>query len=432
MRILWICNIILPSIAKHLNKEANVKEGWITGLCEQVLFNGDDNEIELGVCFPVDSSFQGYKEKITVNIRGKQCTIHAYAFVEDTTRPDKYDKNLESQFENIFKDFEPDLIHCFGTEYPHTLAAVKVCPDKNKILLGIQGICFEYAKTYLADLPWLVCRRFLLRDFLRWDNIMIQQKKFYRRGDMEIEALKLAKHVTGRTEWDKRNVLGVNPGLKYHFMNETLRPAFYSGRWTYDKCRPHSIFLSQGDYPIKGLHYVLWAMPEILEKYPDAHVYVAGQSIIKYGTLKEKLKISSYGKYLISQIKRLGLDDKITFLGRLDAEEMKKQYLESHVFLCPSTLENSPNSLGEAMILGVPCVAGEVGGIPSLFSDKEGILYKQNSAKALAEAIIEMWKDDARMHERAANARARALCNHDADSNYHTLVQVYRNICQGE
>lgn len=422
---------MLPMVAKHLNKETNVKEGWITGLCEQVLFNNADNDIELGVCFPADDSLRGYKENITVDIRGKQCNIHAYAFVEDTTRPDIYDKNLEPQFTEIFEDFKPDLIHCFGTEYPHTLAAVKVCPDKNKILLGIQGICFEYAKTYLADLPKNVCKRFLLRDFLKWDNIMIQQKKFYKRGDMEIAALKEAKHVTGRTEWDKRLVLGVNPHLKYHFMNETLRPAFYSGKWSYDKCRPHSIFLSQGDYPIKGLHYVLWAMPEILKKYPDAHVYVAGQSIIRYKTLKEKLKISSYGKYLIQQIKELGLEEKITFLGRLNAEEMKKQYLESHLFLCPSTLENSPNSLGEAMILGVPCVAGEVGGIPSLFSDKEGVLYEQNNTSALAEAVIKMWQDEPYMYECVKNARARALCNHDADNNYHALVQIYRNICQG-
>ena len=106
--------------------------------------------------------------------------------------------------------------------------------------------------------------------------------------------------------------------------------------------------------------------------------------------------------------------------------------MKSHTFLCPSTLENSPNSLGEAMILGVPCVAGEVGGIPSIFSDKEGILYQQNSARALAEAVKEMWMDDERMHKYTANARTRALCNHDADSNYHTLIQIYTNIFHDE
>lgn len=428
MRILWICNIILPAIAKHLNKEATVKEGWITGLCEQVLVNSDKNGIELGICFPTDLQYKGYKEKISTDIGGKQCSIHAYAFIEDTTRPDKYDENLEPEFKDIFEDFKPDLIHCFGTEYPHTLAAVKVCPDKNRILLGIQGICFALAEAYMADLPQNICKRFMLRDLLKWDNISIQQKKFERRGLMEKEALKMAHNVTGRTQWDKNAVLNVNPGLNYHFMNETLRREFYTGQWSYKKCRPHSVFVSQGDYPLKGLHYVLWALPRILAEFPDTHVYVAGQSIIRYSTLKEKLKISSYGKYLLEQIDKLNLNGKVTFLGSLSAQEMKEQYLNTNLFLCPSSLENSPNSLGEAMLLGVPCAAARVGGIPSIFSEKEGILFEGGNTDSLADAVIAMWKDERRMNEYSHNARARALCNHDADSNYHTLVQIYNNI----
>ena len=429
MRILWICNIMLPFIAEHLHQETNVKEGWLTGLARQVLLHSEENQIELGISFPVPPELRGLEEQFNVNLQEKICRVSIYGFCENTAHPDKYDKKLEEEFRIIFAKFKPDVIHCFGTEYPHTLAAVRVCPDKDKILLGIQGICFELAKVYRADLPDRICRRFLLRDLLKWDNILLQQKKFSRRGEMEKEALRLAGHVTGRTWWDQETVLKINPNLHYHPMNETLRPVFYEGIWQLENCRHHSIFLSQGDYPLKGLHYVLRALPKILEKYPDTHVYVAGQSIIRYGTLKEKLKISSYGKYLIDQIKTLNLEGKITFLGKLDAEEMKNQYLSSHLFLCPSALENSPNSLGEAMLLGVPCAAAAVGGIPSLFSEKEGALFKAGDTDALVEAVFSLWEDEDHMKACAANARTRALCNHDADSNYHTLLKIYSDIC---
>ena len=92
----------------------------------------------------------------------------------------------------------------------------------------------------------------------------------------------------------------------------------------------------------------------LLEKYPDARVYVAGSSLVEYRTLKQKLKISAYGKYLRRLIRENGLGDRILFLGRLNAEQMRDRYLKSSLFLCPSSLENSPNSLGEAMLLGSP------------------------------------------------------------------------------
>lgn len=74
----------------------------------------------------------------------------------------------------------------------------------------------------------------------------------------------------------------------------------------------------------------------------------------RYASVKEKLKIGSYGKYLRDEIVKYGLEEKVHFLGRLQAEDMCDAYLKSELFVSASALENSPNSVGEAMLLGMP------------------------------------------------------------------------------
>ena len=50
MKVLWICNIMLPVIAEALHKEASNKEGWLSGLLEQVAAE-NSSDLELAVAF---------------------------------------------------------------------------------------------------------------------------------------------------------------------------------------------------------------------------------------------------------------------------------------------------------------------------------------------------------------------------------------------
>lgn len=440
MRVLWVCNIMLPMVAEHLGLEASNKEGWLTGVADTILQNKEDNHIELAVAFPVTGALK--EKKLVVPVKGKEATLTCYAFVEDTVHPEIYTQDLEGQLQEIVKDWKPDVVHCFGTEYPHTLAVTKVCSPE-KILIGIQGLCKIYAQCYLADLPKRVVKRVTFRDFLKKDSIRKQHAKFIKRGEHEVAAVLGTGHVTGRTWIDKKFTMETNENLSYHFMNETLRSNFYEGSWQLENCEKYSIFLSQGDYPIKGLHYMLKAMPRILEKYPTAKVYVAGNSIVNYSTIKDKLKISSYGKYIRELIKANKLENKVVFLGKMNAEEMKLRFLRSYTFVCPSVIENSPNSLGEAMLLGVPCVTAEVGGINSIFHNThDGIAYpgygspeykdeedkESAQSRVLAHAVLRMWADEEKMQEYSLHAREHAARTHNGKANYKRLVEIYETI----
>ncbi len=427
MKVLWVCNIMPPLIGQYLRKECSVKEGWISGILARLV--KEKASIELGICYPVATGAEEEERDIII---GKNRKIMCYGFREDTVFPEKYGgKALEKRLEEIIGDFQPEVLHIFGTEFGHALAAAKAFNKPSRTLVGLQGVISECAKEYMADLPGKVQERVSFRDWLKQDSMKQQQEKFYIRGEREKEVLRLCGNVTGRTAFDKAAAKKMNPHIKYFFMNETMRGEFYEGKWNYGNCEKHRIFFSQADYPLKGFHYLLQALEYIKEKYPDVTVAVAGNSLVDYKTVKDKIKISAYGQYLRNYIKELELDDKIIFLGKLSAEEMKEQYLMCHTFVCASSLENSPNSVGEAMLLGTPIVASYTGGIPSILEhEKEGLLFEKGNVKALAEAIMRTWKSYPTVTLITENARVRAHKTHDANENYKRLMEIYSCICR--
>lgn len=423
MRVLWVCNIVLPRIAEKLGMPKSNKEGWLSGISEAML-SEKENRVTLGVCFPVEQEKDG--------ICGEADGLSYYGFYEDTVHPENYDEGLEGRLAKILEDFQPDVVHVFGTEFPHTLAMAKVFGKKDKLLISVQGICSEIAKNYTAGIPTAVCKKETFRDWLKKDNILKQQEKFVMRGENEKAALSLTGNVAGRTAWDKQVLEKRAKDAKYFKWNETLRSNFYGKEWSLKKCEKHSIFVSQGNYTIKGLHFALQAMPEILKKFPDAKMYVAGDKITAYSSLKDKIKIGTYGQYLLKLISENGLQEKIVFLGKQDAEEMCGQFLKSHVFLSASLIENSANSVGEAMLMGVPVVSSEVGGVPSLFEgEKEGLFYPVEDRSKLAQQIIRIFENDDLAERLSAAAKQRAAVTHHPETNYERLLEIYHeiNVC---
>ena len=449
MKVLWVINIMLPAYARAQGLRYSTREGWLSGSFERMRADREQDgagttgapsarDITLGICFP---SPQG-------SVRTELYGVTFYGFLEDTAHPETYDAALETRFREVLSEFDPDIVHIFGTEFPHALAMVRAFDRPARTLLGLQGMCGEIAEVYMADLPSRVRKIPTLRDVLRKDSLKQQQEKFRKRAANEREAILGARHVTGRTDFDREEVLRIHPEASYHHMNETLRPCFYEGAWSQGQAVAHSLFLSQGDYPLKGFHYVLQALPALLRAYPDTHLYVAGQSLIgppdrstvtvpseEHAAVEEGsryprwLTISAYGKYLRRLIRENDLREHVTMLGKLTAEQMKEQYLRASVFVCASALENSSNALGEAMLLGMPVAAAATGGIPSMVThEKEGLLFPPGNPGALTEAVVRLFETPHLARQLSERARERARNVHDPDLNYARLIQIYRTM----
>jgi len=117
-------------------------------------------------------------------------------------------------------------------------------------------------------------------------------------------------------------------------------------------------------------------------------------------------------------------------LGHLSAEAMKQAYLDANVFVLPSTLENSPNSLGEAMLLGLPSIGADVGGVRNLMHDgTEGIVYPSGDVQALTDGILDLLALEDRAAALGEAARAHAMKTHDPQKNLQDLIQIYNEIC---
>ena len=426
MKVLWVCNIMLPVVAQQMQEPYSVREGWLSGILDRLLEEKTPS-LELGICFPVRKELAGLRRELALGRWGRK--VLCYGFWEDLEHPERYDEGLEAQFTGILSDFAPELLHIFGTEFPHACACAKAYGRPERTLVGLQGIMSACAGAYMADLPESVQNSRTLRDILRKDSLRQQQEKFYARAAFEERLLKSAGHVTGRTPFDRKMAAAANPGAVYHFMNETMRPAFYSGRWEADRCRRYEIFISQADYPLKGFHYLLEAMEEILRACPAATVAVAGNSVLGTGGLLARLKIPAYGRYLRRLIKKYGLQDKIRVLGRLDEGQMKQAFLSCHVFVCPSAVENSPNSVAEAQLLGVPVAASDAGGIPGVVEDGVGgILFAKGDVHALAQAVLQIFSSGELARKLSETERCSARIRYDGERNFKTLLGIYEEI----
>lgn len=420
MKVLWITNASLPEASNLLNGnkyESNSTGSWVFALAYSLLAL-HSSEIKLIIASP----HKGVT-KLT-KLSGEKIDYYLLPVFGST---EYYHPEYENIWKRINKVENPDIIHIHGTEYPHGLAYVNSCGNRN-VVVSIQGLISEISQEYLGGIHKDILKKYTsLRDIVRKDTLFQQQSRIKARALYEIELLSKIKNAIGRTHWDKERSHTINSSLRYFSCNEILRNEFYSGKWTYATCKAHSIYVTQGNYPIKGLHILIKALPKILKMFPDTIVRVSGINIMRGNSLKDRVLRNGYARYLLHLMKEYKVIDKVQFIGCANAMRVKQEMLQCNVFVLPSIIENSPNSLGEAQLLGVPCVASNVGGVSTMIPNKEcGLMYSYENVEALAAQIINAFNvsksfDNTTMRKISAN-------RHNSSVNTTHLLSIYNEI----
>ena len=389
MKVLWVSLVKFPPLCEYLEEPVPAHCGWMYASAKAML--KAISEVSLGV---IVYSYGGKYEKY--DIEG------VTYYLVPTGRIDRTSKKQIAACRNV---------------------------SGVRIIANIQGLAGPYMRYADGGLSlWEKWTNITPLDFYRGTFLLNAKRSFEHRAECEHYVLTHITDIIGRTQWDYDHVMTVNPRLHYHFMNETLRDSFYEKPlWNYARCKKHTIFVSNSGSALKGAHQVLKALPIILRQYPDTMVNFCGSSVMS-NNLRDLLRFQGYHLYLRRLVKRLHLQEHVHFLGSLSEAQMKQQFLDANVYVMPSAIENSPNSLCEAQILGTPVVASYCGGTPTLLIEGQtGYFYRYEEFEQLAQLVMRLFEIENGIGLSATEMEV-ADKRHDREKNAQRLAEIYNDI----
>lgn len=320
---------------------------------------------------------------------------------------------------DLIAEWRPDLLHFHGTESPYGLLTARgmvKCPAIIS-LQGLLGPCSEWYH-YFGDRN--------LRDILhmhRWLEFLLLRGHWigFRRiriwAAREREIIRGNHYFIGRTAWDRAHVIALNPQAKYIQGGELLREIFWQKQWDLNHVKRQSIIFTNAGHPRKGTETILHAASLLRHDFPDLKVFIAGAISHRNG----------YGRY----IRRLihDLEGITVELGPLNAEQLTTALLHSHVFVSPSYIDNSPNAVCEAQLLGLPVISTYTGGVPSLIDDgRTGLFFPTGDAPMLAARLKQVFQDDALAMRLGEAARDVARVRHNPELVMQQILSAYSSV----
>jgi len=405
MKVLWFANT--PGLGQHFLNLKSVTGGWITSLQAEM---EKSTACKLGYVFYSDQKIAPFEFNGTsyfpvqrVAHRKRKRFFHRIAGKTE------YDENINS-FLSIVASFKPDIINIHGTEnsFGLILHSITTIPA----VITLQGNLTVYVSGIKK--PGLSSQLLSGNPFFTLDF-----KQFVKRSGIEKEILKKAKYIFGRTDWDRRICQVLARGANYFHMEEVMRPTFYKMKWQPTKNPAPVFFTTSTNSLYKGFEMVVETALLLVEQNIRFSWQVAG--LTENDPLVRLIKKSS-GVNKLEEIN-------IRLLGQLSEQTLADYLMHADVYVQVSHIENSPNSVCEAMLLGMPIVASFAGGTSSLLVDGEtGTLVQDGDPYALAGALIEMVELPLDAIRLANKAREVAHKRHNKADILSHLLLTYGNI----
>jgi glycosyltransferase involved in cell wall biosynthesis len=412
MRVLWFTGVQLPA----LTGQELTRAGWQEGLRKAL--QTYEPQVELGIatfgpaaCEPI---VQGTTSYFTLPRYIPQSRLSRVwnAWQHNSFTPAEYGACVE-----LVQSFSPDLVHFHGSENFFGLISSQISPPSVLSIQAIVNGCFPF---FFNDLSWNEIAKMLTTlTFIRGGGPIHKWLNWKKYTKIEVEILQNCQNYIGRTEWDRAVLMAFNPKAHYFPCNEILADAYYSLEWRQDSTDCATIYSTSSSSFFKG-----------------ALLLAKSVAILKQrGRKNIRLKLAGInpnidaGKALVEFIHREHLKENITLFERLTPQQISKEMLHAGIYVHPSHIDNSPNSLCEAMLIGMPCVAANTGGVSSLIKDGEdGLLYHDRDPYILADKIARVLDKRNLAIRLGAKARQTALKRHDRKQIAGNTVEIYQHI----
>jgi glycosyltransferase involved in cell wall biosynthesis len=416
MKVLWISAIAPLPARLHIGmKMAEGPASWQESLLHAM--RGVDS-IRMGIAAPslgADSTF--CEDDVTYYCLPR--TIPKLKVFRGIRRWALYDdeSSLIGAALQAIDSFKPDLIHVHGTENPFGLLRLKT---DIPIVISLQGLLTPSSRAFFRGLNSRdIAKLFTGKFFVKGSGEIHGYRRMCAMANRERQIMRINNAFIGRTDWDRAFQKALSPQADYYHCDEVIRPLFYEKTWESEKSNSFSIFSTSSSMIFKGTETLIEAIKLLRQMgYPHMTVRIAG--------VPDTGEVSTFYR---RKARQYGVEDSITWLGRINAEQLLEELLRASLFVYPSHIDNSPNSLVEAMLVGAPCIATFVGGIPSIIKNEtEGWLVPDSDAFSLAEKIDVAFKNPELSVQMGRNARIRSMARNNPASIAEKMAQIYRKI----